>query len=138
LSRFKVRMGNSPICTPSLAGSTRNAVTPLCFLARSTDATTKKSPAWAAWEMKTLVPERRQPPSAFSAVVRRLPRSVPPPGSVRQAEVSTSPAASRGSHVSFCASVPWRRIDPPTSEFVTETTDATTQSTRASSSQISP
>ena len=30
---------------PSVAGSTRNAVTPLCFFAMSTDATTKKSPA---------------------------------------------------------------------------------------------
>jgi hypothetical protein len=42
-----------------LLGSTRRAVTPLCFRVRSTVATTKKSPAWAAWEMKTLVPFKR-------------------------------------------------------------------------------
>ena len=47
---------------PSLCGSTRNAVTPRCFCARSIEATTRKSPACAACEMKTLVPSRRQPP----------------------------------------------------------------------------
>ena len=88
--------------------------------------------------MKTFVPLSRQPPSTRSAVVRRLPRSVPPPGSVRQAEVRTSPRAIGGSQRCFCASLPCRRSDPPTSELVTDTTDATTQSTRASSSQITP
>ena len=134
-------MGNSPIVMPSALsplGSTRKAVTPLCFFARSTLATTKKSPAWAAWEMKTLVPSRRKPPSTLRAVVLRLPRSVPPPGSVRQAEQSTSPAAIPGSQRSFWASLPARRIELATSEFETDTTEATTQSTRASSSQITP
>ena len=71
-------------------------------------------------------------------MVRRLARSVPPPGSVRQAEQSTSPAAMRGSQRSRCASLPWPRRVLASSEFETLTTDATTQSTRASSSQITP
>ncbi len=88
--------------------------------------------------MKTLVPVSRQPPSARLAVVAMLPRSVPPPVSVRHADVMHSPRAIGGSQRSFCAGVPKRRIEPATSELVTETTLATTQSTRAISSQISP
>ena len=49
-----------------------------------------------------------------------------------------SPRAIAGSQRSFWAFDPWRRIEPATSELVTETTDATTQSTRAISSQIRP
>ena len=64
LSRFSVRIGKSPIVMPGVFGSTRNAVTPPCFFSRSTVATTKKRPACAACEMNTLVPVRRQPPSA--------------------------------------------------------------------------
>jgi hypothetical protein len=57
LSRWSVRIGNSPIEMPSVAfGSTRKAVTPRCFCARSIEATTKNRPACAACEMKTLVP----------------------------------------------------------------------------------
>ena len=44
----------------------------------------------------------------------------------------------RGSQRSFCASLPKRRIELPTREFATDTTDAITQSMRASSSQITP
>ena len=61
-----------------------------------------------------------------------------PPGSVRQAEAGASPLASAGSQRSFWAPVPWRRTELATSEFATDTTEATTQSTRASSSQITP
>src|SRR5258706_499277 len=49
LSRFSVRIGNALIRIPSLArGSTRNAVTPLCFLARSSDAAGRGAPGSAA------------------------------------------------------------------------------------------
>ena len=57
---------------------------------------------------------------------------------MRQAEDRISPRAMRGSQCSFWVSLPKRRIDEAASEFCTETTEATTQSTRASSSQISP
>ena len=80
----------------------------------------------------------RQPPSTRVAVDFRFPRSVPPPGSVRQAEQSTSPAAIFGNQRSCWASVPWARIELAQSEFETETTEAITQSMRASSSQITP
>ena len=43
-----------------------------------------------------------------------------------------------GSQRCFCASLPNARIERATSEFETETTDAITQSTRASSSQMIP
>ena len=46
------------------------------------------------------------------------------------------PAAISGSQRSFCASLPWRRIEVATSEFETDTTEAITQSMRASSSQM--
>ena len=138
LSRLSVRIGNSPIVMPGVFGSTRNAVTPLCFCARSSVATTKKRPACAACEMKTLVPSSRQPPATRVAVVCMLGRSVPPPGSVRQAEVRQEPSAMRGSQRSFCASLPKRRIELATSEFETDTTEAITQSMRASSSQMTP
>jgi hypothetical protein len=132
-------MGNSPIWIPSVVfGSTRKAVTPLCLRSRSIEATTKNTPAWAAWEMKTLVPFSRQPPSTRVAVLCMLPRSVPPPGSVRQAEERISPRAMAGSQRSFWASLPKRRMDLASSELPTETTEAPTQSPRASSSQISP
>ncbi len=88
--------------------------------------------------MKTLVPVRRQPPSTFTARVRRLARSVPPSGSVRQAEVRQLPSAMAGSQRRFCSSEPKRRIEPASSELVTETTEATTQSILASSSQMIP
>ena len=65
-------------------------------------------------------------------------RSVPPPGSVRHAEQSTSPRAIGGSQRCFCSSLPQRRIELAASELATETTDATTQSARASSSQMIP
>jgi hypothetical protein len=67
-----------------------------------------------------------------------LARSVPAPGSVRHADVRISPRAMGGSQRCFWASLPCRRMDPPTSEFVTDTTEATTQSTRASSSHTTP
>ena len=67
-----------------------------------------------------------------------FPRSVPPPVSVRHAEQITSPLAMPGSQRCFCASVPKARTEHAISEFETETTDAITQSTRASSSQMIP
>ena len=78
----------------------------------------KKSRAWAAWEMKTFVPSSSQPPSTFVAVVSMLPRSVPPRGSVRQAEQTVSPRAMPGSQRSFCAFVPKRSSEPATREEV--------------------
>ena len=113
-------------------------MTPPCFFSRSTVATVKKTPAWAAWEMNTFVPVRRQPPSTRVAVVRMFGRSVPPPGSVRQAEARQRPAAISGSQRSCCAGVPCFRIAVATSEFETDTTDAITQSIRASSSTRTP
>ncbi len=88
--------------------------------------------------MNTFDPLSDQPPPVRSARVCTAARSLPPPGSVRAAAVSTDPSQIAGSQRSRWAPVPKRVIDPATSELVTETTDATTQSMRASSSQITP
>ena len=58
----------------------------------------KNTPASAACEMNTLLPFRTQPSSTAVARVRMPAKSVPPLGSVKQAEAKISPAASGGSH----------------------------------------
>ena len=138
LSRCSVRIGNGLTSMPSVDGSTRKMVTPRCRRDGSIVAATRKMPASAACEMNTLLPVNRQPPSTGVARVRMAARSVPPLGSVRQADARIAPLASGGSHRWRCSGVPDRRIEPPTSELATDTADATTQSTRASSSQTTP
>ena len=123
---------------PLAAGSRRNIVTPRCAWDGSTVAATRKTPASAACEMKTLLPLRLHPLLVRVARVFMAARSVPPSGSVRQADANISPLASGGSHRWHCSGVPNRRIELPTSELATDTAEATTQSTRASSSHTMP
>ena len=79
-----------------------------------------------------------QPPSTFLARVRRLAASEPVSGSVRPKQPSASPEQSRGSHRSFCSSVPQRSIEPQTSEVWTDTTVRAEESARPICSTISP
>ena len=79
LSRFSVRIGSSPISTPSARGSTRKTVTPRWRSAGSTVAATSSRPACAACEMKTFEPLSDQPVAVRSARVCTAARSLPPP-----------------------------------------------------------
>ena len=67
-----------------------------------------------------------------------LARSVPPPGSVKHADAMQRPLAISGNQRCFCASLPCSRIVRAASELLTLITDASTQSIRAISSQITP
>ena len=89
--------------------------------------------------MNTLVPSRRQPPATRVAVVCMFAEvgAAARLGEARGGEAARRPR-SRGSQRSFCASLPKRRIELATSEFETDTTEAITQSMRASSSQMTP
>ena len=99
-------------------------------------AVTVTSPVMAVPElvMNDLDPLITQSSPSTTAVVRTLPASDPLPDSVRPKAPSISPAASLGSQVAFCSSVPKRRIgmaprDTPASRVI-----AIEESTRASSS----
>ena len=74
---------------------------PSSFLAQTT-----KTSAMGELEIQFFAPERRKPPSTVRARVVMLPGSEPESGSVRPKQPMASPAASRGSHACFCASVP--------------------------------
>lgn len=64
------------------------------------------------------------------------PASDPVPGSVSPNPASASPLSSLGSHCSFCASVPNRKIGIAPSEIAASRVIATLESTRASSSRV--
>src|SRR5437763_1099454 len=67
-------------------------------------------------------PLMRQPPSVFSARVRRLAASEPVSGSVSPKHPRISPLQSLGSHSCFWSSVPQRWIEEHTRLVWTETT----------------
>ena len=99
-------------------------------------AVTVTSPVIAVPElvMNDFDPLITQSSPSTTAVVRTLPASEPLPDSVRPKAPSISPAASLGSHVALCSSVPKRRIgmaprDTPASRVI-----AMDESTLASSS----
>ena len=97
-------------------------------------ATSAKLPS----EIHIFCPESTQPPSTFSARVRRLAASEPVSGSVRPKHPSASPEQRRGSQRCFCSSVPQRSIEPQTSEVWTETTVRAAESPRPICSTIRP
>ena len=118
---------------PGESVGTRNAVTPRgpsSLVRAKTSATSAHVPL----VMKSFWPSITQ--SAPSRVARevRLPASDPVPGSVSPKQPSLVAAASWGSHSCFCSSVPWKRIDLPTSPLLTDTIPRRAESARPSSS----
>ena len=97
-------------------------------------ATSAKLPS----EIHIFLPVIAQPPSIFSARVRRMAASEPVSGSVRPKQPSASPEHRRGSQRCFCSSVPQRSIEPQTSEVWTETTVRAEESARPTCSTIRP
>ena len=90
--------------------STMNAVMPLCFLARSTDAKTRKWSAMSARLIQIFWPLRTYESPSRLAVVARFAASVPTPGSVRPNVASFSPFACGTRKRCFWSSVPhWQQ-----------------------------
>ena len=123
---------------PSVSVGTRKQARPLCFLSGSVWAKISATSATLPSEIHIFWPLIRQPPSIFSARVRRLAASEPVSGSVSPKQPNDSPEVSRGSQRCFCSSVPQRSIEPQTSEVCTETTVRIAESPRPTSSTISP
>ena len=110
----------------------------MCFLSGSVWAKISATSATLPSEIHIFWPVIRQPPSIFSARVRRLAASEPVSGSVSPKQPNDSPAQSLGSQRCFCSSLPQRSIEPQTSEVCTETTVRIAESPRPTSSTISP
>jgi hypothetical protein len=90
-----------------------------------------------AFVMNCLAPSITHSPPSSVARVRVFAASEPASGSVRPNEPRISPAARRGSHARFWASVPKRKIGCVPSEVCAQSVIATEESTRASSSTVS-
>ena len=101
---------------PSESVGTRKQARPLCFFAGSVWAKISATSETLPSEIHILPPVIRQPPSIFSARVRRLAASEPVSGSVSPKQPNASPLVSCGSHRCFCSSEPQRSIEPQTSE----------------------
>ena len=84
--------------------------------------------------MKSFCPSSTQSDPSRTAREVRLPASEPVPGSVSPKQPSAVAEARRGSHSCFCSSVPWSRIDLPTSPLLTDTMPRSAESARPSSS----
>ena len=125
------------VVKPFESVGTRKQASPLCFLAGSVWAKIIATSATLPSEIHILFPLIVQPPSVFSARVRRLAASEPVSGSVSPKQPSASPEHSRGSHSRFCSSVPHCSIEPQTSEVWTETTVRAAESARPICSTIS-
>ena len=118
---------------PGESVGTRNAVTPRgpsSLVRAKTSATSAHVPL----VMKSLRPLITQSDPSRTAREVRLPASDPVPGSVRPKHPSFVAAASWGSHSCFCSSLPWKRIDLPTSPLLTDTIPRSAESARPSSS----
>ena len=123
---------------PSLSVGTRKHASPLCRFSESVCAKISATSATLPSEIHIFCPVSRQPPSTFSARVRRFAASEPVSGSVSPKQPNASPAHRRGSQRSFCSSLPQRSIDPQTSDVCTETTVRIAESPRPTSSTIIP
>ena len=85
-----------------------------------------------------LAPFRIQSPPSFFAVVRMLAGSEPESGSVSPKQPTLRPAASSGSHRSFCSSLPHFQIANIASEPWTEQNERRAESPASSSMQAIP
>ena len=94
-----------PTEKPSSEVSTPKRLMPLAFFSGLVRAATTTRSALPPLVMKVLEPLMIQSSPSWTAVVRRLARSEPPPGSVMPMAVSSSPEQNLGSQRSFCSSV---------------------------------
>ena len=138
------QLGGRLAAQPELAGDltglepgesvgTRNAVTPRgpsSLVRAKTSATSAQVPL----VMKSFCPLTTQSDPSRTALEVRLPASDPVSGSVSPKQPSAVAVASRGSHSCFCSSLPWKRIDLPTSPLLTDTMPRSAESARPSSS----
>lgn len=118
---------------PGVSVGTTNPRTPSSVRAQTT-ATSAMEPL----VIHILVPLRIQSSPSRLALVRIPPGLDPKSGSVRPKQPMASPAAIRGSHSSFCSSLPLWWIANMASEPWTETRLRMPESTASSSWQANP
>ena len=123
---------------PGWSVSTRKQARPLAFFSGSVWQKISATLAKLPMEIHIFAPLMTQPPSRRVARVRWLAASEPVSGSVSPKQPRYSPEQSLGSHFCFCSSVPQRRMDEQTSEVCTEMTVRMAESTRPTSSTMSP
>ena len=101
-------------------------------------AQTTATPASVPLVIHIFDPLSTQSSPSRRARVRIEPGSLPASASVSPKQPSTSPVAIRGSHSSFCSSVPQRWIANIASEPCTDTKLRSPESTASSSRQAMP